>query len=121
MFVTNIDEYRYVHPFSGLPVCRQIDIIAVKSSNGFGVLDALNTAVENGLKLKMSDLHPDNEGAPSLIMANFDGASVNFQVMCSGTNEAIFWHNSVLLINWSFPFYFLLKVGNISVTLLKKF
>ena len=54
-------------------MCRQIDNFAVESSYAFGVLDALNTAVENGLKQKMSDLHPDNEGVPSLIMANFDG------------------------------------------------
>ena len=76
MFLLNLlvcHEYRYVHPFSGLHVCRQIDNITVGSSNAFGVLDALNTAVESGLKLKMSDLHPDNEGAPSLIMANIDG------------------------------------------------
>ncbi|XP_062616845.1 zinc finger protein 862-like [Saccostrea cucullata] len=69
---------RYVHPISGIPVCRQIDIIAVKSSDASGVLGALNAAVENGLNLKMTDFHPDNKGTPSLIMANFDGASVNF-------------------------------------------
>lgn len=57
-------------------MCRQIDIVAVQSSDASGILDALHRALEEGLNMR--DLHPNHKETPSLIMANFDGASVNF-------------------------------------------
>lgn len=61
-----------------VPVCRQIDIVAVQSSNATGILAVLHQAVKKGLNINKSDLHPNHKGTPSLIMANFYGASLNF-------------------------------------------
>lgn len=61
-----------------------VDIVAVQSSDATGILAALHQAVEKGLNINMSDLHPNHKGTPSLIMANIDGASVNF-----GSNQEL--------------------------------
>lgn len=59
-------------------VCRQIDIVAVQSSDATGILAVLHQAVKKGLNINMSYLHPNHKGTPSLIMANFYGACLNF-------------------------------------------
>ncbi|XP_061176042.1 zinc finger protein 862-like [Saccostrea echinata] len=46
---------RYVQPYSGVPVCRQIDIVAVQSSDASGILAALHQAVEKGVNIHMND------------------------------------------------------------------
>lgn len=60
-----------------MPVCRQIDIIALKYGTADGIFHAIKEALST-FDLTLDQLKPDCNDAPNLIMANFDGASVNF-------------------------------------------
>ncbi|XP_070560279.1 zinc finger protein 862-like [Ptychodera flava] len=69
---------RYVSPVDGMPVCREIDIVSLETANAQGIMNAIEAGLSQ-VDLSLDMLRPDNdEVKPSLIMANFDGASVNF-------------------------------------------
>ncbi|XP_006823169.1 zinc finger protein 862-like [Saccoglossus kowalevskii] len=69
---------RYVNPTDSMPVCRQVDIVPLEAANSDGILQALDTGLSQ-VGLSFEKLKPDNEEIKqSLVMANFDGASVNF-------------------------------------------
>ncbi|XP_070550824.1 zinc finger protein 862-like [Ptychodera flava] len=59
-----------------LPITRQVSVVQVENAQSQGVFDALVTGLAE-VDLNMQDLHPDSGKTPSLVCANFDGASVN--------------------------------------------